>query len=259
MKITTWNVNGIRAVIRKGAFRWAQEQDIDVLCLQEVKAHKEQLPEGEQEIPGYGSYWNSAVKGGYSGVAVYTRHEPLDVVYGLGDERFDVEGRVIRLSFPDFYLYNVYFPSGQRGLERVAFKLQFYDCLLNQCSELHRQGKRIIITGDFNTAHKEIDLANPKSNQKTSGFLPEERAWIDRYLEQGFVDVFRHKYPDKVQYTWWTYTSFARTRNVGWRLDYFLLSQALVGFADGVVIHDDVLGSDHCPVSLLITPEKNRL
>ncbi len=246
----------MRAVIRKGAFGWVLEEQIDVLCLQEVKARKEQLDEVDQEIPGYHSYWNPAVKGGYSGVAVYTRQEPLDIVYGLGDERFDGEGRLIRLMFPDFYLYNVYFPSGQRGHERVAFKLDFYDCLLSQCDELHRQGKRIIITGDFNTAHREIDLANPKTNQKTSGFLPEERAWIDRYLDQGFVDIFRHKYPDKVQYTWWTYTSFARTRNVGWRLDYFLLSRDLVDNADAVDIHDDVQGSDHCPVSLMITPGK---
>jgi exodeoxyribonuclease III len=252
MKITTWNVNGIRAVIRKGAFRWAQDQHVDVLCLQEVKAHKHQLPEEDQEIPGYTSYWNSAQKGGYSGVAVFTRQEPLEIVYGLGDDRFDVEGRVIRLKFPDFTLYNVYFPSGQRGLERVTFKLQFYDCLLLQCDELHRQGERVIITGDFNTAHNEIDLANPKTNQKTSGFLPEERAWVDRYLSQGFVDVFRHKHPDKVQYTWWTYTSFARARNVGWRLDYFLASKELIDLAEDVVIHDDVPGSDHCPVTLTL-------
>jgi exodeoxyribonuclease-3 len=252
MKITTWNVNGIRAVIRKGAFTWARLHDVDVLCLQEVKASKSQLPEEHQEIPGYTSYWNPAVRPGYSGVAVYTRLEPEEVVYGLGDDRFDPEGRVIRLKFPGFYLYNVYFPSGQRGLERVAYKLAFYDLLLSKCSEMHEQGQRLVITGDFNTAHSEIDLANPKSNQKTSGFLPEERAWIDRYLENGFIDIFRRLYPDRVQYTWWTYTSFARTRNVGWRLDYFLLSRALAGFALDVIIHDDIEGSDHCPVTLMI-------
>jgi exodeoxyribonuclease-3 len=256
MKITTWNVNGIRAVIRKGAFRWAQQHDVDVLCLQEVKASKSQLAVEDQEMMGYTSYWNPAVRPGYSGVAVYTRQEPLEVIYGLGDERFDQEGRVIRVQFPSFYLYNVYFPSGQRGMERVAYKLQFYDSLLAQCEEMHRQGNRIIITGDFNTAHSEIDLANPRSNQKTSGFLPEERAWIDRYLDSGFVDIFRHKYPDRIQYTWWTYTSFARTRNVGWRLDYFLLSQTLAGFAEDVIIHDDVQGSDHCPVTLVVNTDQ---
>lgn len=252
MKITTWNVNGIRAVIRKGDFAWARQRDVDVLCLQEVKASKSQLPEEDQEIPGYTSYWNSAVRPGYSGVAVYTRQEPEEVVFGLGDERFDHEGRVVRMKFPGFYLYNVYFPSGQRGLDRVGYKLEFYDCLLSQCNDLHQQGQRLIVTGDFNTAHAEIDLANPKSNQKTSGFLPKERAWIDRYLQNGFVDIYRSLYPERVQYTWWTYTSFARTRNVGWRLDYFLISQCLAPFAQEVVIHDDVHGSDHCPVTLVI-------
>ena len=256
MKIMTWNVNGIRAVIRKGAFRWAQSMNVDVLCLQEVKARQDQLPQEEQEIPGYTSYWNPSVRGGYSGVVVFTRLEPLEVVYGLGEERFDNEGRVIRLKFPDFYLYNVYFPSGQRGLDRVKFKLQFYERLLEQCDELHLQCNRIVITGDFNTAHTEIDLANPKSNQKTSGFLPEERVWIDRYLDHNFVDIFRSKYPDRVQYTWWTYTSFARTRNVGWRLDYFLISQSLVSFSQDVIIHDDIPGSDHCPVTLVIDQDE---
>jgi exodeoxyribonuclease III len=252
VKITTWNVNGLRAVINKGAFGWTHLHGMDVLCLQEVKARPEQIPLPETILPGYSSYWNPAARGGYSGVAVFSRLEPLEVVYGLGDERFDCEGRSIRLKFDNFYLYNVYFPSGQRGLDRVDFKLEFYKLLLEQCDELHQQGKQIVITGDFNTAHSEIDLANPKSNQKTSGFLPEERAWIDRYLDHGFADVYRSIYPDRVQYTWWTYTSFARTRNIGWRLDYYLISQPLKKLTRDVIVHDDVLGSDHCPVTLII-------
>lgn len=252
MKITTWNVNGLRAVINKGSFGWTHLHRMDVLCLQEVKARPEQIPQPETVLPGYTSYWNPAARGGYSGVAVFSRLEPLEVVFGLGDEQFDCEGRVIRMKFENFYLYNVYFPSGQRGLDRVDFKLEFYKLLLAQCDEIHQQGKQIVITGDFNTAHSEIDLANPKSNQKTSGFLPDERAWIDRYLDHGFTDIYRSIYPDRVQYTWWTYTSFARTRNIGWRLDYFLISQALKHLVQDVVIHDDVLGSDHCPVTMII-------
>lgn len=252
MKITTWNVNGIRAVIKKGALAWAREQDIDVFCLQEVKARREQLSDDMRELPGYTLYWNAAERPGYSGVAVYSRVEPLLVDFGLGDARFDDEGRVIRLTFPDFILYNIYFPNGQRGQGRVDYKLAFYATLHDQCQKLHAEGKRIIITGDFNTAHREIDLAHPKSNQHTSGFLPEERAWIDVYLNNGFVDVFRKLYPERVQYTWWTFITNARVRNVGWRLDYFLISESLVEHVTDVVTHDEVMGSDHCPVSLLL-------
>ncbi len=231
---------------------WAREQEIDIFCLQEVKARREQLVEDVREMPGYICYWNAAEKPGYSGVVVYSRIEPLAVDFGLGDDRFDVEGRVIRLTYPDFVLYNIYFPNGQRGQGRVDYKLDFYAMLHEQCKQLHAEGKRIIITGDFNTAHREIDLANPRTNQHTSGFLPEERAWIDVYLDNGFVDIFRKLYPDRVQYTWWTFITNARVRNVGWRLDYFLLSEALVGAVEDVITHDEVLGSDHCPVSLLL-------
>lgn len=245
-------MNGLRSVIRKGSFQWIQSQNFDVICLQEIKACKEQLPPDKQEIQGYESYWNCASRRGYSGVVTFTRRKPIEVVYGLGDDIFDGEGRVIRIKFPEYYLFNVYFPSGQRGLERVDYKLQFYECLLDQCIKLHRQGNNIIITGDFNTAHREVDLSNPKSNQKTSGFLPVERAWVDRYLDNNFVDIYRNRYPDRVQYTWWTYTTSARIRNIGWRLDYFLVSHTLVDEVLDVVIHDDVLGSDHCPVQLQI-------
>lgn len=252
MKITTWNVNGIRAAIKKGALEWALAEGIDVFCLQEVKAFREQLPETVRDLPGYQCFWNSAQRPGYSGVAVYSREAPQEVHLGLGDDRFDDEGRVIRLRYPGFWLYNIYFPNGQRGQGRVDYKLQFYASLLEQCDRLHEQGENIIITGDFNTAHREIDLANPRSNQHTSGFLPEERVWIDTYLDHGFVDIYRTLYPDRVQYTWWTFITNARARNVGWRLDYYLISTAMVSEVADVVIHDEVIGSDHCPVSLVL-------
>lgn len=256
MKITTWNVNGIRAAIKKGAFDWAKSFAPDIFCMQEVKARYEQLTESERDLSGYLCYWNAAEKPGYSGVAAYTRLQPVEVKVGLGEERFDNEGRVVRLRFPNFVLYNIYFPSGQRGHDRVSFKLEFYARLLEECDEMHRQGERLIICGDFNTAHQEIDLANPKSNQKTSGFLPEERAWVDRYLEHGLVDVYRYLYPERVQYTWWTYITNARARNIGWRLDYFLVSEELVNQVGEVMIHDDIPGSDHCPVTLILRADQ---
>jgi exodeoxyribonuclease III len=255
MRIITWNVNGIRAAVGHGALEWVKEQSPDVLCLQEVKARREQLTDAGGELPGYHCYWNAAERPGYSGVAVYTRELPVEMYPGLGDPRFDDEGRVIRLRYPGFWLYNIYFPNGQRGHDRLQYKLDFYACLLEQCDKLHEAGERIVITGDFNTAHREIDLANPRQNQTTSGFLPEERAWLDRYLENGFVDVFRHLYPEKVQYTWWTYRMGARNRNIGWRLDYFLLSRSLVEQAEDVHVHQAVTGSDHCPVTLVLRPE----
>lgn len=250
MKITTWNVNGIRAVLKKNGFQWVSQISPDILCLQEVKAFREQSGEFDELMRGFLGYWNSARKPGYSGVAVYTRESPQSFSYGLGLERFDHEGRVIRLDFNAFTLFNIYFPNGQRGKDRVDFKLDFYAHLLNICDEMHQSGKNIIITGDFNTAHQEIDLANPKSNQTTSGFLPEERVWLDYYLEHGFVDSFRYLYPEKVQYTWWTYITNARSRNVGWRLDFFFVSKALQDAVRDVIIHDDIPGSDHCPVTL---------
>lgn len=252
MKITTWNVNGLRAALNKGFYEWAIGYDTDVLCLQEIKAIPDQVPEKKRELPGYQSIWNSAERKGYSGVASYTKITPLEIRLGLGVPEFDIEGRVIRKKYDDFYLYNIYFPNGQRGQDRVDFKLSFYKTLLDECSELHANGENIIITGDFNTAHTEIDLKNPKSNQKTSGFLPEERAWITKYLESGFKDAYRVLYPDKVEYTWWTYRFKARERNVGWRLDYFMVSDQLMSRVKDVQILGDVMGSDHCPVTLML-------
>jgi len=252
MKITTWNVNGIRAAINKGFVEWATSYEQDVLCLQEIKAFREQIPENAIYIDGYNAHIHSANRPGYSGVASYFRSAPEEIRIGLGIEKFDEEGRVIRSKHKDFYLYNIYFPNGQRGQDRVDFKLEFYESLLAECNQLHANGEKIIITGDFNTAHTEIDLANPKENQKTSGFLPEEREMITKYLQNGFKDAYRELYPDKIEYTWWTYRFGARRRNIGWRLDYFLVSDSLMKNVNDVVILGDVEGSDHCPVTLII-------
>ncbi len=250
MKISTWNVNGFRSVLQKGFLDWANSSESDVICLQEIKAKPEQVDEEAHRLDGYKTFWNPAERAGYSGVLTYSRKEPIETVYGLGIPRFDEEGRLIRTEFPSFYLYNIYFPNGKRDQTRLDYKLDFYTHLLEECDQLHKEGKRIIITGDFNTAHNEIDLANPKANSTVSGFLPEEREWIDRYLEHGFVDAFRVFYPDRVQYTWWTYRFGARKRNIGWRLDYFLVSESMMEYVNDVVVHDQVMGSDHCPVTL---------
>lgn len=252
MKITTWNVNGYRAILRKDALDWVTEMDPDVLCLQEIKVQMDQISEEEATIGSYEGLWNPAERKGYSGVAVFFKQEPLEIERGIGFEEFDSEGRVIRLRYPDFYLYNIYFPNGGQENKRVPFKLSFYEKLLEICDDLHQQGKKIIITGDFNTAHQEIDLANPKANEKNTGFLPEEREWIDRYLDHGFVDAFRALYPENEVYTWWTYRFNSRERDVGWRLDYYLVSQGLMDRVEDVIIHGDIMGSDHCPVSLIL-------
>jgi exodeoxyribonuclease-3 len=249
VRLLTWNVNGLRAVLDKGAWAWVNSQSPDVACLQEIKARPEQLTEAQhQQFTGYQAFWNPAERPGYSGVATLARPAPLEVSYGLGVPEFDQEGRVICTRYPGFLLYNIYFPNGQRGQDRVDFKLAFYARLLEICDRLHAAGENIIICGDFNTAHREIDLANPKENSKTSGFLPEERVWIDYYLAHGFVDVFRAMYPERVQYTWWTYRFNARKRNIGWRLDYFMVSSAFLPRVKNLVVHDSVPGSDHCPV-----------
>jgi len=253
VKITSWNVNGIRAALNKGLLDYIMSCDSDIICLQETKATPEQLKEEfRNKIHHYHVIWNSAQRSGYSGVATLYRIEPQEVVFGLGNAEFDQEGRVIRTRYDDFILYNIYFPNGQKDDERLKFKLDFYAYLLDQCDYLHSKGENIIICGDFNTAHKEIDLRNPKENENYSGFLPIERAWIDKYLEHGFVDIFRYLYPDKIQYTWWTYRFNARKRNIGWRIDYFLISEKLIPKVKDIVILDMIEGSDHCPVELII-------
>ncbi len=253
MNITTWNVNGLRAALNKGAWDWVRQSNPDVLCLQEIKSRPEQIPDPYlAQFSTHRVYWNPAARPGYSGVATFSTQEPLAVEYGIGLEEFDHEGRVIRTRFPDFILFNVYFPSGQRGMDRVGFKLEFYSHLLELCDQLHEAGEKLVLCGDFNTAHNEIDLRHPKQNKNTSGFLPQERAWIDKYLAHGLVDVYRMLYPDKVEYTWWTYLANARKNNVGWRLDYFMVSEGLVPSVREVAIHAEVPGSDHCPVTLTI-------
>ncbi len=252
MKITTWNVNGIRAAIAKGLFDWMRSNQPDVLCLQEIKARPEQLAEDARNPADYQAIWNPAIRPGYSGVATFSRNPFSSYELGMGAPAFDDEGRLIRSRHADFWLYNVYFPNGQRGLARLDYKLAFYERLLAEIDQIHAAGGQVIVTGDFNTAHREIDLANPKQNTTTSGFLLEERAWIDQYLEHGLVDAYRRLYPDREQYTWWTYRFNARKRNIGWRLDYFLLSEGLMEHVQDVIVHEDAGGSDHCPVTLVL-------
>lgn len=251
MRIVSWNVNGLRAILRKNVWREVINLEPDVICLQEIKTRPDQLSLEELAFhAGYHIVWNPAERAGYSGVATLFKQPPSEVRLGLGEGKFDTEGRVIQSDHEQFRLLNIYFPNGQRDQGRLDYKLDFYAYLLEYCDNLRLSGFRVVLCGDFNTAHKEIDLRNPKSNQKTSGFLPEERAWIDRYLDSGFVDVYRHLYPERIQYTWWTYISRARERNVGWRLDYFLVSTELLPYVRGAAIHDEILGSDHCPVLL---------
>jgi exodeoxyribonuclease-3 len=255
LNIATWNVNGLRAALGKGILEWIEAQPPDVLCLQEVRASPGQIEAGylERLAAIYRSItWNPAVRPGYSGVAVLARTPPLEMRLGLDSPGFDREGRVICYRYPGFRLFNIYFPHGGHDLSRVPFKLDFYARLFEVFQALHASGERIILCGDFNTAHRPIDLRNPKANEHTSGFLAEERAWVDNYLSQGLVDIYRQLYPEKVQYTWWTYRLDARKRNVGWRLDYFLVSEALASRVQEVIIHDQVFGSDHCPVTLVV-------
>jgi exodeoxyribonuclease-3 len=252
MKITTWNVNGIRAALGKKAFDFFKNHQSDVICLQEIKAKEEQIETLFFESLGYQCFWNSAKRPGYSGTGSLYKSKPIKTTFGMGIERFDLEGRIIQSSFPDFELFNIYFPNGGEELERVPYKLDFYDNLLKYCAKLIDQGKEIILTGDFNTAHNEIDLKNPKPNQKHTGFLPEERKWVDKYLENGFTDIFRTLYPDEIIYTWWTYRFSARKNNVGWRLDYFLITEGLIKRTKDVITHTEIMGSDHCPVTLII-------
>jgi exodeoxyribonuclease-3 len=251
--ITTWNINGLRAALKNEAHFWWDKHDPDLLCLQEVRASPEQLtPSQQKNLTRWHTVWNPAQKAGYSGVATFAKAKPPGSETGLGIPRFDSEGRVIQTVLPEFRVFNIYFPNGGRDLSRVGYKLDFYQELLEICDNLHAAGEKLIICGDFNTSHQEIDLRNPKANEGNTGFLPEERVWIDNYLDHGFRDIYRDLYPDREQYTWWTYRMNARERNVGWRLDYFLISKSLVKDVEDVIIHEDVLGSDHCPVSLLL-------
>ena len=252
MKIITWNLNGIRAALGKGSLDWAFAQSPDALCLQEVKARPEQLNESQQEKLKLPFAWNPAERAGYSGVTTFYKKAPDEIKMGMGEPQFDVEGRIVQTRWADLRLFNIYFPSGSRGHERVGYKLEFYAHLLKKLDVLHKKGENLILTGDFNTAHQPIDLKNAKQNKNTSGFLPEEREWLQKYLDRGFVDAFRYLYPEKVQYTWWSQVTNARARGIGWRLDYFLVSKALLPRVKDVIIHDQVIGSDHCPVEIIL-------
>ncbi|MBV1758959.1 MAG: exodeoxyribonuclease III [Dethiosulfatibacter sp.] len=252
MKIYCWNVNGIRAIQKKGFLKWITQEQPDILCLQETKAQKDQLDDELINIPGYDSYFHSAEKKGYSGTAIYSKIRPLKVWTGLPDERFNTEGRTIIAEYEDFILMNIYFPNGKQREERLQFKMDFYKTFEEYAMDLVKLGKNVIVCGDYNTAHKEIDLTNPESNTKISGFLPEERAWMDSFSESGFVDVFRYFYPDEIKYTWWSYMFKAREKNVGWRIDYFFINHHMLEKIDNVEIHNEVLGSDHCPISITL-------
>lgn len=250
LKILSWNVNGLRAVYKKGFLDWFLTERPDILCLQETKAAEAQVPRELKEVEGYRSYFASAERKGYSGVALYSKAEPENVKTGFGVKRFDAEGRTLVANFGEFILFNVYFPNGKASAERLEYKMDFYDTFLERVATLHAEGRDIIICGDVNTAHKEIDLTRPKENRHVSGFLPEERAWIDRLLASGFVDTFRMFNGDPGQYTWWDYKTRARDRNVGWRLDYFFVSENLRDRIKNAFILSDVMGSDHCPVGI---------
>lgn len=253
-KMISWNVNGIRAIAQKGFLGWLYDLDPDIVGLQEIKAEETQLEEELLNPRHRNSYWNpSRTKKGYAGTAVFSKMNPVKVEYGWGQEIFDLEGRTVMLDFDRFVLFNIYFPNGERSPERLQYKLDFYNSFLEHAVELKKQGRSLVICGDVNTAHTEIDLARPKENQKTSGFLPIEREWIDRLLAAGFIDTFRFRHPDaRDKYSWWSYRGGARQRNVGWRIDYFFISEDLQSKLVDAFILDQVTGSDHCPVGIVL-------
>ncbi len=252
MKLLCWNVNGIRAVKGRGFLDWLSRESPDIIALQETKAHLEQLDKDLQEPAGYHAYWNYPERKGYSGVAIFTREKPLSIRYDLGTIELDLEGRVVIAEYPGFTLLNVYFPNGKKDESRLKYKMDFYEVFLQFADTLKAKGKRLVICGDLNTAHNEIDLARPRENSKTSGFLPEERAWMDKLVAHGYVDTFRHFNREPGQYTWWDLKSGARARNVGWRLDYFFVSEDLLPSLARAFIMTEVMGSDHCPVGILL-------
>lgn len=250
MKLISWNVNGIRAVEKKGFSDYLHKESPDILCIQETKAHKEQLSEKLTSVPGYHAYFSSGEKKGYSGVLCYTKEKPISVHTGFSDhKKFDSEGRILVLEYPKFILLNIYFPNGKASEERLQYKLEFYKAFLSFCK---KQKKPLIVCGDVNTAHNEIDLARPKENEEISGFLRRERDWLDTFEKEGFIDSFRHLHPQKVQYSWWSMRAAARKRNVGWRIDYFYITKDLLKHLKEAFIQDQVQGSDHCPIGIEI-------
>jgi exodeoxyribonuclease-3 len=251
MRIISWNVNGIRAVAKKGFVEFVTSSAPDVLCLQETKARPEQVPKEVLSLNGYEkTFIDAADKPGYSGVALLTRIHPQEITFGMGEERFDREGRIIRARLGDITLFNVYFPNGKMSQERLDYKMDFYAAFLKQMRKLDKQGENLVICGDVNTAHKEIDLARPRENSKISGFLPQERAWIDDLLSSGFIDTYREFDPSPEQYTFWDMKTNARERNVGWRIDCFYINRRLRPRLKNAFILPEVMGSDHCPVGI---------
>lgn len=249
MKLVSWNVNGLRACVEKGFLEVFREFDADIFCVQETKMQEGQL---ELELPGYYQYFNYAQKKGYSGTAVFTKKEPLSVAYGIGDETHDQEGRVITLEFEGFYFVTVYTPNSQNELKRLSYRMEWEAAFLQYLKGLE-QSKPVIFAGDLNVAHKEIDLKNPKTNRRSAGFTDEERNAFSLLLQNGFVDTFRYFYPDQTDiYSWWSYRFRAREKNAGWRIDYFLVSECLKDKLEDAAIHTEIMGSDHCPVELLM-------
>ena len=251
MKLVSWNVNGLRAVINKGFKDFFKEIDADIFCMQETKMQENQLDDNIKEIfKGYNAYWNSAEKKGYSGTAIITKSKPLNVKYGIGIEEHDKEGRVITLEFEKFYMVNCYTPNSKRELERLDYRMIWEDAFRNYLLELNKE-KPVIICGDLNVAHKEIDLKNPKTNRRNAGFTDEERDKMTELLNAGFTDTFRYLYPDKTEaYTWWSYMFKAREKNAGWRIDYFIVSNDIKDKVKESYIYSEIMGSDHCPVGL---------
>lgn len=252
MKFASWNVNGIRSAASKGFLHWFAEVECDFVCLQEIKARPEQLTESLLHPKGYHSYWHPAEKPGYSGLVVYAKKEPLAIREGMGVAEIDREGRVLILEYPDFDLLNTYFPNSQRDHARLPYKLDFCRRILKFLEAKRKAGRRVIICGDFNIAHKEIDLKNPKTNVKNAGFLPDERAWMDEFTATGWVDTFRHFEPGPEHYTWWSNRPGVRARNIGWRLDYFFINPESADRLKAVRHEPSVMGSDHCPVVLTL-------
>ncbi|ECX6921189.1 exodeoxyribonuclease III [Listeria monocytogenes] len=247
MKLISWNVNGLRAAVKKGFLEYFEEVDADIFCLQETKLQEGQI---ELDLPAYKDYWNYAVKKGYSGTAIFTKVEPLSVQYGLGVPEHDTEGRVITLEFEEFFMVTVYTPNSQAELKRLDYRMTFEDAILEYVKNLDKT-KPVVLCGDLNVAHEEIDLKNPKTNRKNAGFSDEERAKFSAFLDAGFIDSFRYFYPDLTDaYSWWSYRMNARARNTDWRIDYFVVSERLKDKLVDAKIHADVLGSDHCPVEL---------
>ncbi|TCL39342.1 exodeoxyribonuclease-3 [Anaerospora hongkongensis] len=249
MKLVSWNVNGLRACLNKGFIDFFTQIDADIFCVQETKMQEGQV---DIELAGYEKYWNYAVKKGYSGTAVFTRLKPLAVTYGMNHEEHDQEGRLITLEFDDFFLVNVYTPNSQRDLLRLDYRMKWEDAFREHLQQLDKS-KPVIVCGDINVAHQEIDLKNPKTNKRNAGFTDEERGKFTELLQGGFTDSFRFLYPDKENaYTWWSYMMGARSRNIGWRIDYFLISNRLQEQVKEAVIYPEIMGSDHCPVGLEI-------